>query len=402
MSASELVIVGAGPAGIAAAITAHRAGLTVTVIDKATFPRDKCCGDGLTALALRELEHLGFDGRGLTSWETIRDVALRSPAGREITMQLPADAGLFSAVVRRNELDNALVDHARSLGVDVREGVGLADLTEQHRSGVVDLALDDGSLLVARHVIAADGMWSRVRKAVGRTTAGYRGDWHAMRQYRTADGPRSREQWVWFDRDLLPGYAWSFPLPDGRVNVGFGIVRRGSLSGKALRQTWDGLFDRPHIRDALGATEPEGPHKAWPIPARLPSMSLFHGRILFAGDAAAVTDPLTGEGIGQALETGRLAAMAVSQGGPAGAIGVRYDEVVRRSLQADHRLASGLSRLLGRPRIAEAALRTVDFNGWTRQNFARWMFEDYPRAALFTPRRWRRGLFGGDRAYVAG
>ena len=80
-------------------------------------------------------------------------------------------------------------------------------------------------------------------ETLGRTLPDYRGDWHALRQYRTSDGPRSRQLWVWFEPDLLPGYAWSFPLPDGRVNFGFGIVRGDKLSGKQLNEVCGGTCD---------------------------------------------------------------------------------------------------------------------------------------------------------------
>ncbi len=400
MSPLDLVVVGAGPAGAAAAIHAHDLGLQVVVVDKATFPRDKCCGDGLTALALRELEQLGFDPRRLDSWQAVSEIALRSPAGREMTLPLPDGRGVYSAVVRRAELDNALVELVRQRGVEVRENTGVLGVEHRLRDGVVDLDVDGGPPLVARRVIAADGMWSRIRKSLGETLPSYRGDWHALRQYALANGERSRTQWVWFERDLLPGYVWSFPLADGRVNVGFGIVRAGRLDGKHLKRVWDGLFDRPHIREVLGDLEMEDSVKAWPIPARLPDVRVHHGRVLFAGDAALVTDPMTGEGIGQALETGRLAAQTVAMGGPAGATGATYDRLVRRSLEADHRLAERLSGLLARPRIAEAALRAVDLNGWTRRHFARWMFEDYPRAAMITPHRWGRGLLGSPGAFA--
>ncbi|NDH45542.1 MAG: hypothetical protein EBY04_04125, partial [Actinobacteria bacterium] len=98
----------------------RRAGLRVVVIDKASFPRDKCCGDGLTTGALRLLEQLGLPPASVPSWTPCRDVTLRSPSGRTIDLQLPAE-GQFAAIATRFELDNALVQHARSLGIDVRE-----------------------------------------------------------------------------------------------------------------------------------------------------------------------------------------------------------------------------------------------------------------------------------------
>ena len=117
------MIVGAGPAGIAAGITARRLGLDAVVVDKAHFPRDKTCGDGLTTGALRALDHLGFDVRTLPSYVRVSETVLVSPAGRHVSLPLPSsDHGEYAGVVTRAELDDALVAHARAVGVDVREG----------------------------------------------------------------------------------------------------------------------------------------------------------------------------------------------------------------------------------------------------------------------------------------
>ena len=150
-------------------------------------------------------------------------------------------------------------------------------------------------------------------------------------------------------------------------------------------------MNRPHIESVVGGGHGDTAMKAWPIPARVTRAPLTGPRTLFVGDAAAATDPMTGEGIGQAMETGRLAAEALAAGrvlGPAAVAG-HYRRSVRRALLADHRLAAGLSRLMTSSLVTRAALAAVDTNDWTRRNFARWMFEDYPRAVLATPRRWR-------------
>ena len=124
---ADVLVVGAGPAGIAAAITAQRAGLAVVVIDKASFPRDKCCGDGLTTGALRLLDSLGLQPASVPSWTPCRDVTLRSPSGRTIELQLPED-GQFAAIATRIDLDNALVRHARSLDIEVREATEFLEI----------------------------------------------------------------------------------------------------------------------------------------------------------------------------------------------------------------------------------------------------------------------------------
>jgi len=393
---TETLIVGAGPAGTAAATILARAGRDVLVVDKATFPRDKCCGDGLTALALRELEHLDLAPATVSSWRVVDDVIIRSPSGKERRYSLPDGPGYHAAVARRLDLDAALVDLAKAAGARVEEGVSFTRATPTEAGITVEL--DGLGTVEAEHLIAADGMWSPVRKSLGLTVEGYRGEWHAFRQYFENVSPRAgNELIVWFEKDLLPGYAWSFPLADGRANIGFGIQRGGSNQVGDMKGLWLDLLDRPHIRDVLGPdARPEDPHKAWPIPARVGRVPLAGPHTMFVGDAAAVTDPMTGEGIGQALVTGRLAAEAILGEGDAPAT---YERETRRELVADDRMARLLIPLLGRPLIARGALKLTGATPWTRRNFARWMFEDYPRAMVATPRRWHRKMFTGPGAY---
>ena len=398
----DVVVVGAGPAGAAAAIELARTGRDVVLVDKAVFPRDKCCGDGLTTLALRELEALGFRPDGIDDWFAVDGAWLRSPGGRETEVPLPS-RGLYAAVCPRRELDAAIVDLARDAGVTTSQGAAVVGVTTSCDRVSVDLA--DGSSVTGRYVVAADGMWSPVRRSLGLTTPGYRGEWHAFRQY-AADvtGPAAERLIVWFEPDLLPGYAWSFPLPGNRANVGFGVLRDGERRVRDMAALWRDLLARPHVVAALGSGfRLEGRHTAWPIPARIDAVPLAHGRTLFVGDAAAATDVMTGEGIGQALLTGRLAAHAIARGGALQPQFVRaeYESLVRAELFADHRMARCLGWVLAHRRGAEAALRIVAHSGVRgRRNFARWMFEDEPRAIALTPGRWHRDLFARPGAWT--
>ena len=230
MPSADVVVVGAGPAGAAAAVTLAEAGADVVVVDKARFPRDKICGDGLTTGALRLLERLGLDPATVPSWQRVDDVVVRGPAGHEVTFPLPRGRGTYAAVARRADLDAALVERARAAGAKVLDGHGCTDVSESDEG--VAVAVEGHGELSARYVVAADGMWSPVRKHLGLATPGYRGEWHAFRQYFTDVGPRAASELVvWFEPDLLPGYAWSFPLPGNRANVGFGIQRGARSSG---------------------------------------------------------------------------------------------------------------------------------------------------------------------------
>ena len=319
-------------------------------------------------------------------------------------MPLPTGAGTYAAVAPRLQLDDALVDVAVKAGARVLQGHGFAGSITDCGDHVV-AGLDGHEPVAARYVVAADGMWSPVRKALGLGEPGYLGEWHAFRQYvGGVDGSARDHLHVWFDADLLPGYAWSFPLPGGRANIGFGVLRDGTRRIQDMKQLWAGLLDRPHIRTALGpAARAEDRHTAWPIPGGIDRARLAEGRVLLIGDAAMASDVMTGEGIGQALLTGRLAAEAILAAGALDPITARsrYEASVRHHLVADHRMSAALGRVLAHERGARGAIRILDGAGaWGRRNFARWMFEDEPRALLLTPSRWRRRALARPGAFA--
>ncbi len=403
MLRADVAVVGGGPAGVAAAITLARAGRDVVLFDKARFPRDKCCGDGLTTGALRRYERLGLRPDAVASWQPVTETWIRSPSGRTVRFPLPATGGVFAAVARRSDLDAAFVDVARAAGVKVYDGHAVTDAAQRH--DLVELEVDGVGPVLTRYAVAADGMWSPLRKKLGVSDeAGYLGEWHALRQYFTdVDAAAAHQLWVWFDADLLPGYAWSFPLPGGRANVGFGIHRSAGKPTHEMKAQWADVLQRPHVRAVLGPdARPEAPTKAWPIPARIGATELTAGRVLFVGDAARATDTLTGEGIGQALETGELAAHAVIAGGPhrPSLVADSYRRHVLAGMGADDRLATALSRSLRHRKGVRAAVRVAGANDWTRRNFVRWMFEDYPRAVLATPHRWQPRMLHGPGAFL--
>lgn len=397
---TDVIIIGAGPAGCASAIELANQGLQVIMLDKAKFPRDKCCGDGLTTDALRILEDLGLKTNAITNWNTVTDAVIFSPNGHRSQLPLPNKQGQFAAVVPRLELDAELLQLARLAGVHIEISMSFSKIV-QHQE-YVSITSSDGRTLHSRYVVAADGMWSSVRKAVGGGVEKYRGDWHAFRQYFSNTGAEAQHLTVWFEPDLLPGYVWLFPLPGQRANFGFGILRDHSHRIQEMGKLWQEILERPRIRNILGESAvPEGTHKAWPIPTRMKSLEPGKQRVLFVGDAIGVADPMTGEGIAQALHTGRLAAKAIIKAGPLENEKAQetYKKSLRLNLGHDHQFAERLQSLLVRPETTEIALKIANTNNWTRRNFARWMFEDYPRALVLTPSRWKKGMFSQEGAY---
>ncbi|HVE93736.1 MAG TPA: NAD(P)/FAD-dependent oxidoreductase [Acidimicrobiales bacterium] len=401
---ADVVVVGGGPAGSAAAIDLATAGRDVVLIDKASFPRDKCCGDGLTTGALRRLERLGLQPAAVPSWQRVDDVVVRSVSGRVVRFPLPRGRGTYGAVAKRSELDHALLETARRSGVRVEERVAFCGARPIGGGVLVDT--DAIGPIAARYVVAADGMWSAVRKAVlPHDEPGYLGEWHAFRQYRRTAGPDGRDLWVFFEEDLRPGYAWSFPLPNNEVNVGLGVLRRPGEPTRDLGRRFREVLTRSHIAAVLGDTSEAATPKAWPIPARIQRTALTaaDGRVLFVGDAARSTDPMTGEGIGQALETAAMAAECIGRAGPfdARSAAARYEAEIGRTMAVDNRLAEWLSlHGLAHRKGIRAALRVAGSTPWTRSMFARWLFEDEPRAVLATPSRWHRHLFARPGAFA--
>ena len=239
------------------------------------------------------------------------------------------------------------MEQAKGEGAVLMEGAACQGVSED--DGHVALEVENHGTVTARFAIAADGMWSPTRKYLDLAADGYRGDWHAFRQYWSGVAPpASRALWVWFEEEILPGYVWSFPLPDGRANVGFGVRRGGPVAVGDMGKLWRELLERDHIRAVLGHNaQPETSHRAWPIPARIDKIPLTARRTMFTGDAAAATDPMSGEGIAQALLTGIGAANSVlAGGGDAAQVMAAYRRFVRRELFADHRMARRLGRVL--------------------------------------------------------
>ena len=395
----DIAIIGGGPAGSAAAITLAKSGRSVAVFDKAKFPRDKCCGDGLTTLALRLSETLGLIPSEVKNWKEVNEATLHWGDSRSVVCALPDDPGIYAAVVPRLDYDQALLDIALASGASIYQGHELESISIKSDKAI--MSIDGLGKVEANSVIAADGMWSPTRRLLGLSPTSYRGEWHAFRQYFKNVSPAADKLHVWFEPDLLPGYVWSFPLSGRRANIGFGVLRGGQISISETGKIWKDLLSRPNIREIIGdELEAEDRHTAWPIPARVNSMPLSHGPVLFTGDAAAAADTLTGEGIGQALLTGILAGEALLEENQVAKIAKRYEKSVAQELFSDHQMSLVLQKILSHPKATRCALSIATSTKWTRNNFVRWMFEDYPRALLFTPKRWKKGIFRRLGAYT--
>jgi geranylgeranyl reductase family protein len=330
------VVVGAGPAGAAAALEARRLrpDATVALVDKAAFPRDKACGDGIGPHATDELAALGASGV-LGGYPPIRGLRLRSPSGLEVA----GDPARPNHVVPRAVLDARLVEEATAAGAELRRA-GVRRL-EQHDGMVVV----DGQL-AARVVVGADGANSTVRRLLGAPPNPDRALAIAVRGYAPAP-PGRPEQLIAWVADGWPAYVWSFPTGTGVANVGYGLLRSRFHGDRAA------LHRRLH--DLLPEARPDPDSlRAHHLPFSSFRPPPGAGRVLLAGDAASLVNPLSGEGIYYALASGRLAARA-ALGDPGDPLPA-YRRLLAGALGRHLRHASVLARAIHAPALAEAGL----------------------------------------------
>ncbi|WFE59893.1 geranylgeranyl reductase family protein [Micromonospora sp. WMMD712] len=334
----DVAVVGAGPAGVAAALAARRAGARVLLLDRADFPRDKACGDGVAAHALDVLARLGVAG-AVDGYAPLPRIRLVGPGGDAVARALPRPA----YTVPREVFDARLVAAAVAAGAELRRH---AVRRVEQRGGRVVL---DGEL-AARAVVGADGAASVVRRALGHPVNPDRHLALAIRGYAPAR-PGPPEQLIVTSGPRWPAYAWSFPIGDGRANVGYGEVLRGEP------------LTRAHLVDRLAALLP-GTDPATVTGLRAHHLPLSthrpppgRGRLLLAGDALSLINPFTGEGIFYALLSGALAGAAAA-GDPAHAA-AGYTAALRRRLGVHLRHSSAAAWLARRRWVVDAAVRAA-------------------------------------------
>ncbi len=316
---TDVLVVGAGPAGSAAAVWAARAGLDVTLVDAETFPRDKPCGDGLTPRAIAELDALGA-----SQWITTRarNAGLRA-AGFGQTLYLPWPGGSlpnYGSAAPRLQLDDAIRKVALEAGVTPVEGLRATDVDRDEHGRVVAVVFTDAEKNTTRihcqRLIVADGVRSQLGRVLGR-------EWHRSTAYGVAarayiSSGRSDDPWIsshlelrGTQNELLSGYGWIFPLGDGDVNIGVGTLATDKHPAEVnLRQLTNHYTDQQRedweLDGELRAT--------WS--AMLPMGGAVSGvagpNWMLVGDAAGCVNPLNGEGIDYGLETGHLAALLLS------------------------------------------------------------------------------------------
>ena len=382
MSQPSVLVVGGGPAGSSAAYWLARAGHEVVLVEKKEYPRDKTCGDGLTPRAILQLEEMGFD---FDVPEFHKITGLRSYAGDDVVLEMNwPDHSRFpnwGGVIRRRDLDHQVARLAEKEGVVIREKTTATPVIQDGVLTSVSLANGGGSEVVTPQItIVADGSLNRFGRDLGTAR---RKDYPmglAARGYYSS--PRSEDSFLESQLDLrdssgatMPGYGWVFPLGDGTVNVGVGLL--------STFKRWKHVNTTNMMND-YAATAPdywglsEETKLTKPVGGKL-TMSFSKGPLvgrnwITVGDAAGAINPWNGEGISYAYETGRLAAEYVGEAiasGDGGAL-QRYPVRLQDEYGLYYKMARIFVKLIGYPSVmrslapcrpAQSTTHGVDLEG---------------------------------------
>ena len=368
----DVLVVGGGPAGAAAGYWLGRAGHRVLVVEKKQFPRDKTCGDGLTPRAVHQLHEMGL-GAELEKYH--RHDGLRAIAhGRTLELAWP-DHPVFpnyGYVVRRCELDAFVADNAVQAGAELRQGCEAVE--PLLRDGLVVGAtlrqkLEDGTTetfdVEARYVVVADGANSRFGRAIGTTRNRSYPQGMAIRGY--YESPMHADPWIESALDVrdrngnvLPGYGWIFPVGNGTINVGIGLLSTfrdwKSVNTSHLMTEW------AHTLPEHWGITPDSPI-APPTGGRLPMGGSVGPKVgptwIVIGDAAGSINPFNGEGIDYAYETGRMAAELLDEclrsgsGAPLG----RYNTLLEDEYGLYFKVARLFAKVIGQPALMKELTR---------------------------------------------
>jgi menaquinone-9 beta-reductase len=360
----DVLVVGAGPGGATTAYHLARAGLDVMLVERSAFPREKVCGDGLTPRAVNALERMGVevDDPGFERHEGLRIYS------RKITLELPWPAVRsypgYGLVRTRAEFDELLARRAEKAGAVLRERTeAVAPIVDGGWvSGAIVRSADEPEAepaeVRARFVVASDGASSRFAGQLGvrrdrRRPLGIA----ARRYYRTARRPGPwLEVWMdlWDGDAIMPGYGWLFPLPDGVVNVGAGLLNTfKNFKDVSAQRVFDTFVRMLPPSFGVDESSAEGRTLSGPLPMGFNRSATAVPGMLVVGDAAGIVNPFNGEGIAYAMESAELAADllhdALVKDRPA--LAHMYPTLLRERYGSYYTLGRIFVKAIGEPRV---------------------------------------------------
>jgi geranylgeranyl reductase family protein len=346
--------------------------MRVALLDKATFPRDKTCGDGLPPRALPVLEKMGvLDEVQVQGWKST-GIAVTSSAGGHTRVPIPSlpHAPSHAIVIPRLTLDHLLVKAAVDAGATLIEGAHIQNV-EINADGVM------ANQIRAQVAIIATGASTRLLSTMG-IFSGEPSIVAARAYFEGIDSLLNDHLHFRFGGVTMPGYGWIFPTASDAANIGTGFIRGGGRHQNiSPRAAFDRFMNDPAMREAVSNARQVGPVKGYPLRTDFATAPTYSERVLLVGEAAGLVNPLTGDGIDYALETGKIAAehlISLFENGDFSRAAMQpYDALLRAEYQRLFVLCGQIRRLCvrnpalnllvplanRRPQLAELLVSTV-------------------------------------------
>lgn len=401
----DVIIAGAGPAGSACALSLKNSGLRVVLIDKASFPRDKVCGDALSVDVVNQLPLLSENLTATFAQFPLKTasagVRIFSPGMTSVDIPFVSKGEKRKGYIcSRVNFDDLLFQETKHCStITIKENCAVKDI-EATASGIVArTSLGD---FTAKMIVGADGAHSVVRKLSGLKAV--ERDHHSagLRQYYEGVTSFHEEGFIelYFFKDILPGYLWIFPMPNNMANVGIGmlssVVSRKKIS---LREVMERLIaSNPRMRERFRNAHPLEKAKGYGLPLGSRKRSISGTGYLLTGDAAGLIDPFSGEGIANAIRSGRIAADHVvscfKRNCFSAAYNKAYDAKIYRSMWRELRLSRMLQRLCRYPWLFDQVINKASEHTYWHQFLVNALADPGQKIKFINPVFYYRLFFG--------
>ena len=401
----DVIIVGAGPAGTAAALYAHRLGLNCILLDKAVFPRDKICGDALSGKSVRIMRELGIlDELNNLDGSEINRITFGSPKNIQFDVNLKGtqnnDQITKGFVIPREIFDNYLFEKADAV-TDTRQGFSVKDLIFENNyvvgvKGKTRTATEEE--FRAPVVMGCDGSNSIVARKLGLYEMEMDHTSVAVRCYYEGVKGLTDQIELHYVKEVNPGYFWLFPAGDGRANIGIGLSKSDmKKENRTLRQIMDEVTQTEYFKERFADAKQLERPVGWNLPLGSIHRKNHGNGFMLLGDAAGLVDPFTGEGIGNAMVSGQYAMEVAAKSKLSGDFSEKafaeYDELLWRDIGKELRTSTKLQSLARSKFLLNFVINRASRNEEVQNIISGMLANEIPKDELSSPLFYFKILF---------
>lgn len=368
----DVIIAGAGPAGSACALCLADSGLKIALLDKTSFPRNKICGDALSIDVIRQLpkvsEKLEKNFSQAKNKISSNGLRIYGPSGVSVELQIKSRDNSSGYVIRRKEFDQIM--HNTILESPAIKFISDCKIDSVNPSPEeVRISTNSGDMR-CKILVGADGANSVVSKFVSGHQKSKKHLCIGIKSYYRNVADLHPEGFIelHFYKNLLPCYLWIFPMHGNEANVGLGLMHKDVLRSElSLKQILlDIIADHPVVSPRFKHAELISPIEAWPLPFAMDKKIISGDRIVLCGDAAGLIDPFTGEGVGNAIRSGRVASEHIlncfDRDNFSGKFNRMYDKEIYKRMWNEFRISRSIQKIVKYPKLIDYIIRKANRN----------------------------------------